>query len=276
MPGDIDNPAGEREKPARHPRRRKSDGAGLSATVLLATTSRTQLLERVLAPLRADRATSEIVVVVDGCREGSVELLATLARQDERIRTIFVRGGGAPRALLTGALQARGDLLVMLDDDLVVKEGSVAGHVRHHTADGGLIVVGYVEMDLQLVPRPREMRRYLHARRYERDVARYRSDPPSILENLRGGYLSIHRADYLRATKAHAGIPQSLAAGYRELGASCLAHGLRAAFDPALSATALSGPPSLPEATGSGAGPDRVPRSPAPLSPRNAARGRIQ
>ncbi len=276
MPLATNHLTSERQNPCSHPRRRRSDGSGLSATVLLATTSRTQLLARVLAPPRADPATSEIIVVVDGCRDGSVELLASMARQDERIRTIFVRGGGASRALLTGALQARGDLLVILEDDEVVNEGSVAGHVRHHTAEGGLIVVGYVETDPQPVRRPRDFRRYLQARAYERDVARYRSDPPSILGNLRGGYLSIHRADYLRATRSHAATPQPLAAGYRELGASCLALGLRAVFDPSLSAKRLHGPPVALDRTGVSGGADRILGSPTPLGPRSAARGRIQ
>ncbi len=258
------------------PRRRRSDGPGLSASVLLATVSRPQLLARVLAPLRADPAASEIVVVVDGCRTGSVELLASIARQDERIRTIFVRGGGASRALLTGALQARGDVLVILEDDVVVDDGSIGGHMRcHQKVDGGVIVVGYVDMKPQSVRGPRDLRRQLHARRYERDVARYRADPASILGNLRGGYLSIHRADYLRVTRSHAGSHDSLAAGYHELGASCLAHGLRAVFDPSLRAKRLDGH-DLALQPSAGAPPDLIRGTPTQLAPRSAARGRIR
>jgi hypothetical protein len=276
MPRDTSHPPGERQNPSGHPRRRRSDGSGLSATVLLATSSRTQLLARVLAPLRNDPAASEMIVVVDGCRDGSVELLASMGRQDERIRTIFVRGGGATRALLTGALQARGDLLVILEDDVVVADGSVAGHIRHHRGADGLLVVGYVEIDPQPARRPRDLRRSLRARRYERDVARYRADPPSILANLRGGYLSIRRADYLRATSGHAGGPADLAVGYRDLGASCLAHGLRAVFDLSLSATRLHDGAVPPQPSGATGGPDRILGPATSFAPRSAARGRIQ
>lgn len=276
MPRDTSRPISERHDDGGSPALTLSERSTLRASVLLATTSRPQLLARVLAPLQADPAASEIIVVVDGCRAGSVELLASMARQDERIKTIFVRGGGTPRALLTGALQARGDVLVILEDDEVVKDGSVAGHMRHHTAGGGLIVVGYVEAEPRPVRRPGDLRRYLHARRYERDVGRYRTDPPSILANLRGGYLSIHRFDYLRATKGHTDGSQSLAAGYRELGAFCLDHGLRAIFDPALRAKRLHEQSVALEPSGVSAGPDRILGTPTPLARRSAARGRIQ
>lgn len=238
--------------------------SGLRASVLLATTGRPQLLPAVLAPLLADSAASEIVVVVDGCREGSVELLSAVAGHNERVKTIFVTGGGVARALLTGALQASGDVLVILEDDEIVDHAGVAGHLGHHAEEGGLVVVGYVEHERAPVRGPRELRRRLQARHYQRDVSRYADEPSSIVRQPQGGYLSVQRRDYLRVTPRSPGL-RSPASPYHELGARCLAAGMRAVFDPSLRARRLNshGKGVLPEVRNAG-----VLGAPASLAPR--------
>jgi cellulose synthase/poly-beta-1,6-N-acetylglucosamine synthase-like glycosyltransferase len=86
-----------------HQRHRR---ARLTASVLLATHNRRALLPSVLEPLLNDPAASEIVVVVDGCEDGSLELLRAMADEDPRIKPHFISNRGAARALLAGAREA--------------------------------------------------------------------------------------------------------------------------------------------------------------------------
>jgi glycosyltransferase involved in cell wall biosynthesis len=211
---------------------------GLRATVLFATFNRRDLLPRVLAPLLADPAASEIVVVVDGCRDGSLELLQQMAVEHPVLKPIFVENRGAVGALLAGAEAATGDVLVILDDDEIVEEAPVARHLRHHQEEPGLVVVGYVQMDLPAVRRRGDFGRYKYDRAYEADCRRWEADPDTVLRNLWGGYMSMCRDDYLRVatdlTQPVNGYHYDLA-----FGARCLELGYRGRFDRGLRALHL-------------------------------------
>jgi glycosyltransferase involved in cell wall biosynthesis len=73
----------------------------------------------------------ELVIVVDGCRDGSIELLRALAAQDSRLRPVFVENGGEGRARQIGAQTATGDILVVLDDDVIPQPGLINGYRKH-------------------------------------------------------------------------------------------------------------------------------------------------
>ena len=55
-----------------------------TTSVVIPTHGRRALLADVLAPVLADPATAEVVVVVDGCDDGSLEFVAGLRRDDDR------------------------------------------------------------------------------------------------------------------------------------------------------------------------------------------------
>ena len=213
-------------------------GAGVRVSVLLATYNRRALLPEVLAPLLADPATDEIVVVVDGSQDGSLELLTEMAERDARLRPHFIENSGAARALLSGARVARGEILVILDDDEIVSPGAVSGHAAHHAADEDLVVVGYVTMAMPPRRRPGDFSRYVYAEQYERDCRTYERDPGSILLNLWGGFISMRRDRYVQAVT---GGP-ALIEGYHydlDFGARCMELGLSARFDRSLRALHL-------------------------------------
>jgi glycosyltransferase involved in cell wall biosynthesis len=216
-----------------------SDDQGAPRTsVLLATYNRRALLPRVLEPVLSDPATDEVVVVVDGCDDGSLELLEAMAGRDPRVRPICVTNGGAARALLAGARVARGELVVILDDDEILAPNAVSGHVAHHARGDGLIVVGYVEMAFPPSRRPGDFSRYIYARQYARDCAAWESDPSTILVNLWGGLISMSRASYVRIMES----ADEFVDGYHydlDFGARCLELGLQARFDPSLRAVHL-------------------------------------
>ena len=192
----------------------------MNASVLIATCGRAHLLPEVLAPLLADPATSE-AIVVDGCRDGSLEALASIAETQPKLKSIYVQRGGRARALLTGALQASSELLVIIDDDAIAAPDTVGGHVRHHANDPGrLLVAGYVESQRQTTRGLRELggrlREFLRLLRGYRE--RRAGDSASHLAR---GYVSIRRADYLAVAGArgsvHAADGRSQSAGLRKL-----------------------------------------------------------
>ena len=204
----------------------------------MATHQRCALLPEVLAPLLADPAAEEIIVVVDGCRDGSLELLDAMSEHESRLKPVFVDNGGAARARLTGAQLAAGEVLVILDDDEIVRAGTVGGHARHHRDRTDLVVEGYVEMNLPAKRRPGDFARYIYAKQYERDCQRAEREPGEVLLNLWGGYISIRRENYLAAM---AGVDHFVE-GYHwdlDFGARCVALGLHGVFDRSLYALHL-------------------------------------
>lgn len=60
---------------------------------------------------------SELVVVNDGSRDRTKDILDTLARQDARIRVIHQPNAGHGPALIRGLSEASGDLLFVIDSD---------------------------------------------------------------------------------------------------------------------------------------------------------------
>src|SRR3712207_6423264 len=112
-------------------------------SVVIPTYNRRDRLERAVRPLLSDPGTHEVVVVVDGSRDGSYELLCDLAREDSRVKALFIENRGAMGARYAAAERATGDVLLILDDDEVAAPGLVTGHAAHHLENEPIIVVGY-------------------------------------------------------------------------------------------------------------------------------------
>jgi glycosyltransferase involved in cell wall biosynthesis len=171
-----------------------------------------------------------VVVLVNGCRSGSERVLAP----SDRLRVEVVDRQldlGSARAALVAA--ARGDVVLLIDDDVLVEPGLAAGHRRHHADGARAIVQGYMP-----VADPTTTPARIYAFNYETQVPRWEADGDSILYGLWGGNLSIRRADALEvpprnpAFWAHANQD-------REWGLRLLRAGFRGRFDRTLRAQHL-------------------------------------
>jgi glycosyltransferase involved in cell wall biosynthesis len=207
-----------------------------TVAVVVPTFNRRDNLPRVIAPLLEDGATTELVVVVDGCRDGSLELVQEMARADPRIRPVFIENAGPARAHQTGVEAATAEVVLLLDDDVVARPGLVTGHARHHASADVFVVVGYMPTAVPPGRRAGDFTTRLYAQEYEECCARYERDRDLILRELWGGNVSLRRADCLRIPVHSDAFPER----YHEdtdFGIRCARAGLRGVFDRALLAT---------------------------------------
>jgi glycosyltransferase involved in cell wall biosynthesis len=209
-----------------------------TVSVVIPTYRRRHVLPIVLAPLLADPAASEIVVVVDGSRDGSRELLDDMATRDPRLKPYSIENRGKEGARQAGVERARGDVVLLLDDDVLATSDLVAGHARHHAEREGLVVLGYMPVKLPDRRGPGSGATFLYAGEYETRSREYEADPALVLRKLWGGNMSLRRLDALRVGLRS----PDYTAGYhqdREFGLRCLAAGLEGRFDRALAAVHL-------------------------------------
>src|ERR1700692_3253065 len=88
-------------------------------SVVIITMNRRALIEKSVPILLNDPATGELIVVVDGARDGTMEVLERWAERDERVRPIWQENAGEGAAREHGVIAARHDVVVLLDDDAI-------------------------------------------------------------------------------------------------------------------------------------------------------------
>lgn len=203
-----------------------------AVSVVVPTHNRRGSLGAVVDALLADPATTELIVVVDGSTDGSLELLRERAASDPRLRPVWTPNRGQAGARALGLERARHPVVLFLDDDVRALPGLVSGHAAHHAGDDELVVVGAMPVPDAVQARGGAPAR-LYATWYERQLRTYHEHPEQVLRSLWAGNVSLPRAAALRV-----GL-QNLAfdARYnedRDLGLRLLRAGLRGRFDPAL------------------------------------------
>jgi glycosyltransferase involved in cell wall biosynthesis len=176
----------------------------------------------------------ELVFAVDGSTDGTVEWLEDQAQTDGRIVVLDLANRGAAAARQAGVEAARGDVILLMDDDVVAEPGLVAGHARHHGDGVRRLVLGYMPNDWESLPRGRRGIGLLYRRAYERQCERYARDPEFVLQRLWAGNFSLPREDFLRLEPASIAVERE---EDREFGIRCLKAGLTGYFDRKLAAT---------------------------------------
>jgi hypothetical protein len=159
-----------------------------SVTVVLTLRRAAASLAYLVRPLLADPATLEVVVVGDRARGGTADPLDARPRreapappvEDVRVRRLQARAGVAARQL--GAEEARGELLLFLDDDVLARRGLVSGHLERHAAGGRRVVAGYTPVRLLEGRTGADFAAHLYWREYERRCELLERDPAGALE----------------------------------------------------------------------------------------------
>ena len=188
-------------------------------------------------PLLAEPDLNELVMAVDGSGDGSVEWLRERARTDPRLVVLDLRNGGAGAARQAGIEAARGDVVLLMDDDVIADPGLVRGHARHHVDLAPKLVLGYMPNDWHSLPPGRRGIAWVYRFSYEFHCRRYLDDPGFILHGLWGGNLSMPREHLLRIGIQRLAVKRGQ--DDREFGLRCLKAGVTGVFDPTLRALHL-------------------------------------
>ena len=210
-------------------------GGSPTVSVVVTTCNRRDRLPEVLAPVLSDPGALEAVVVVDACRDGSIELLRAMAREHPKLRPVMPDDNlGQPRARLFGVQHARGDVILSLDDDVVAQPGLVGGHRRHHALRPHALVLGYMPTETPWKREAGQFATFEYAKVYEDYCAMYERDPDNVLSNLWGGNFSVRRDDFLISVEGY-GFPLRYHED-RDLGLRFRRIGLEPVFDRGLRA----------------------------------------
>ncbi|MEA2690242.1 MAG: hypothetical protein QOD51_2849, partial [Candidatus Eremiobacteraeota bacterium] len=122
-----------------------------SVSVVVPTVGRHESLRRLLDSLVAQTTGAdgvEVIVVDDGSSDGTASFLSAYAAAAPfRLKTLRQTGSGAAAARNRGVLNASGDVILFLDDDLVAAPDLIARHMAFHAEYAGLghACLGFME-----------------------------------------------------------------------------------------------------------------------------------
>jgi GT2 family glycosyltransferase len=113
-------------------------------SIIIPTFNRRDRLHRLLLALNDQAPTSpafEALVVVDGATDGTLEMLRDL-RTSFALRVFEQANQGPAAARNYGLAEARGTIVLFMDDDVVPVAGLIERHVRIHKRDPRAVVIG--------------------------------------------------------------------------------------------------------------------------------------
>src|SRR4051812_39873253 len=119
--------------------------SGPRISVVIPTFNRRPRLARVLAGL--DRQTMspdrfELVVVDDGSSDDTLTWLASNRARAYPVNVVSQKNGGPSTARNRGVAEARGELILFLDDDVEPTPVLIAEHLKSHDAEPDVVVMG--------------------------------------------------------------------------------------------------------------------------------------
>lgn len=105
---------------------------GLSVSVVIAAYNEEPVIARTIRSiLLSDYPLTEVLVVDDGSKDGTMGEVLALAAEDPRVRLYTQPNGGKATALNNGIAAARGEIIVTLDADTIVMRDTISNLVRH-------------------------------------------------------------------------------------------------------------------------------------------------
>ena len=162
-------------------------------SVVIPTFRRREALLRLLEALGRQSLPAtefEVIVVVDGSDDGSREAAEALSTP-YALRVLWQENRGRSAARNVGLGAARGELVVMLDDDMVPAPHLLTEHARAHESGDAVAVMGAVPVLLtETTPAPAA---YVGAK-FNRHMERLaHTGAPVTLRDFYGGNLSVRR-----------------------------------------------------------------------------------
>lgn len=132
----------------------------MNISIIIPTHNRRDMLKGALTSLQHQsyEGAKEIIVVVDGCTDGTTSLLQS---EFPSVRTVmFENNVGAAVGLNAGAKIATGEILLFLDDDMEYQPELVRSHQRMHEEGAYDVVIGH--FPLGKLPAPSFFRDVIH------------------------------------------------------------------------------------------------------------------
>ena len=166
-----------------------------SVSVVVASRNRRHMLRPFVEAVAGDPAATEVVIVLDGDVDGSYECLTQLRDEFPNLCPILGERRGQLAALDLGVQRSRGDVVLLMDDDVVARPGLVTGHAERHADMQPVVVVGFMPVCLQAGA---SVATRLYATEYEAHCARFESGDLAVLDGLWLGNVSARRSDVLR------------------------------------------------------------------------------
>jgi GT2 family glycosyltransferase len=211
----------------------------MQASVIVPTYNRPEVLEecvRALVAQAPDTPAYEVIVVDDGSRMemgARLEALAGAAGRVRYVRHDTNRGRSATRN--TGIGLAQGEIVLLVDDDVIVGPRYVAAHLAAHQAagDGHVVVIGNLSFPPDVVQRS-NYARYLQSRYlgYRRPGDRHGIDPANLHPRfLISAVASMRREDLRRYTPFDPAM-RSYGCEDSVAGRRLTEHGIRIVFAP--------------------------------------------
>jgi glycosyltransferase involved in cell wall biosynthesis len=87
----------------------------------------------------------EVIVVVDGSTDGTVEMLKKLATP-YHLRVILQENSGQTKALKNGIASANGRICLLIDDDILPEADLLSEHLNLHKKNDNRVGIGYIKM----------------------------------------------------------------------------------------------------------------------------------
>jgi glycosyltransferase involved in cell wall biosynthesis len=120
----------------------------MKISVIVPTHNRRALLERKLRALERELGDFEIIVVADGCADGTLEFLQNFGTQ-LNVQVLALPGVGAAAARNAGVQASSGKILLFSDDDVIPRSGWILAHANAHSQKN-VVAVGRLELPTQL------------------------------------------------------------------------------------------------------------------------------
>ncbi len=126
--------------------------SNMTLTVIIPTYNGAHKILHALRSLeQQEQKPDEVIVVVDGSTDGTADLLRKTSFTLNNFKLIEQENGGRAQVRNKGGAEAKGELLLFLDDDMIASENWVKAHVLHHTLYKDTLLTGREEIGNDIV-----------------------------------------------------------------------------------------------------------------------------